>query len=103
MSKKIKVDEFVTHTLPFEKINEAFELMHAGKRWVLLQLLQTFDECNFMHLCQERNFIVFKRTRVQLIQYEIAAGQRLPGGGWVIAIFWLPFWPFILLLPSPTH
>lgn len=32
MSKKIKVDEFVTHTLPFDKINEAFELMHAGKR-----------------------------------------------------------------------
>lgn len=32
MSKKIKVDEFVTHTLPFDKINEAFELMHTGKR-----------------------------------------------------------------------
>ncbi|XP_063280482.1 alcohol dehydrogenase class-3-like [Prinia subflava] len=32
MSKKIKVDEFVTHTLPFDKINEAFELMHSGKR-----------------------------------------------------------------------
>lgn len=32
MSKKIKIDEFVTHTLPFDKINEAFELMHSGKR-----------------------------------------------------------------------
>lgn len=32
MSKKIKVDEFVTHNLPFDQINEAFELMHAGKR-----------------------------------------------------------------------
>lgn len=32
MAKKIKVDEFVTYTLPFDKINEAFELMHAGKR-----------------------------------------------------------------------
>jgi len=32
MSKKIKVDEFVTHTLPFDKINDAFELMHTGKR-----------------------------------------------------------------------
>ncbi|KAB0396788.1 hypothetical protein E2I00_000147 [Balaenoptera physalus] len=31
MSKKIKVDEFVTHNLPFDQINEAFELMHAGK------------------------------------------------------------------------
>uniref|UniRef100_A0A4W6FEC7 S-(hydroxymethyl)glutathione dehydrogenase n=1 Tax=Lates calcarifer TaxID=8187 RepID=A0A4W6FEC7_LATCA len=32
MNKKLKVDEFVTHTLPFEQINEGFDLMHAGKR-----------------------------------------------------------------------
>lgn len=31
MSKKLKVDEFVTHNLPFEKINEAFDLLHEGK------------------------------------------------------------------------
>uniref|UniRef100_A0A8C7D709 S-(hydroxymethyl)glutathione dehydrogenase n=1 Tax=Oncorhynchus kisutch TaxID=8019 RepID=A0A8C7D709_ONCKI len=31
MNKKLKVDEFVTHTLPFDQINEAFDLMHAGK------------------------------------------------------------------------
>ncbi|XP_063782123.1 alcohol dehydrogenase class-3-like [Pseudophryne corroboree] len=31
MAKKIKVDEFVTYNLPFSSINEAFELMHAGK------------------------------------------------------------------------
>ena len=31
MKKKLKVDEFVTHTLPFEKINEGFDLMNAGK------------------------------------------------------------------------
>lgn len=31
MNKKLKVDEFVTHMLPFEKITEGFELMHAGK------------------------------------------------------------------------
>ncbi|XP_072439918.1 alcohol dehydrogenase class-3 [Chiloscyllium punctatum] len=38
MAKKIKVDEFITQTLPFDQINEAFELMHAGKsiRSVLL-------------------------------------------------------------------
>lgn len=32
MSKKIKVDEFVTDTLSFDQINKAFELMHSGKR-----------------------------------------------------------------------
>ncbi|GAA6221740.1 alcohol dehydrogenase 1 [Lates japonicus] len=31
MNKKLKVDEFVTHTLPFEKITDGFHLMHAGK------------------------------------------------------------------------
>jgi S-(hydroxymethyl)glutathione dehydrogenase/alcohol dehydrogenase len=30
MAGEIKVDEFVTHTLPLERINEAFDLMHAG-------------------------------------------------------------------------
>ncbi|XP_076317964.1 alcohol dehydrogenase class-3 Fdh [Tachypleus tridentatus] len=28
---KLMVDEFITHTLTFEKINEAFDLMHSGK------------------------------------------------------------------------
>ncbi|KAG7256704.1 hypothetical protein CRUP_026633 [Coryphaenoides rupestris] len=31
MKNKMKVDEFVTHTLPFDSINEGFDLMHAGK------------------------------------------------------------------------
>ncbi|XP_038648721.1 alcohol dehydrogenase class-3 [Scyliorhinus canicula] len=31
MAKKIKVDEFVTQTLPFDQINESFELLRKGK------------------------------------------------------------------------
>jgi S-(hydroxymethyl)glutathione dehydrogenase/alcohol dehydrogenase len=31
MEKKIDVDSLITHVLPLERINEAFELMHAGK------------------------------------------------------------------------
>ncbi len=31
MRGEIKLDPFITHTLPLEKINEAFDLMHAGK------------------------------------------------------------------------
>jgi len=31
MNKKLMLDEFVTHTMPLDKINEAFDLMHAGK------------------------------------------------------------------------
>ncbi|XP_065183997.1 alcohol dehydrogenase class-3-like [Sycon ciliatum] len=31
LSGKVKVDEFVTHTMPLDEINEAFDLMHEGK------------------------------------------------------------------------
>ncbi|XP_023016904.2 alcohol dehydrogenase class-3 Fdh [Leptinotarsa decemlineata] len=31
MAKKLKLDEFVTHSLKFEEINEAFHLMHKGE------------------------------------------------------------------------
>lgn len=28
---ELMIDEFITHTLPLEKVNEAFDLMHEGK------------------------------------------------------------------------
>ena len=31
MDGEIKVDEFITHTMPLEDINNAFDLMHEGK------------------------------------------------------------------------
>jgi S-(hydroxymethyl)glutathione dehydrogenase / alcohol dehydrogenase len=31
MEGKIRIDELITHTMPLERINEAFELMHAGE------------------------------------------------------------------------
>jgi len=31
MNKKIAIDPLITHTLPLERINEAFDLMHEGK------------------------------------------------------------------------
>lgn len=34
LNKRIMLDEFVTHSMPFEKINDAFDLMHSGKRFV---------------------------------------------------------------------
>lgn len=30
MNGQIRIDEFITHELPFEKINEAFDLLHGG-------------------------------------------------------------------------
>ncbi len=31
MEKKINIDGLITHVLPLERINEAFDLMHEGK------------------------------------------------------------------------
>jgi len=31
MEKKINIDDLITHVLPLERINEAFDLMHEGK------------------------------------------------------------------------
>ena len=31
MDGKINIDDLITHTLPLERINEAFDLMHAGE------------------------------------------------------------------------
>ena len=32
LGKKVKVDEFVSHTFTLTDINQAFEVMHQGKR-----------------------------------------------------------------------
>ncbi len=31
MRGKIEIDPLITHTLPLERINEAFDLMHGGE------------------------------------------------------------------------
>jgi S-(hydroxymethyl)glutathione dehydrogenase/alcohol dehydrogenase len=31
MDGKIEIDPMITHTMPLEKINDAFDLMHQGK------------------------------------------------------------------------
>ena len=31
MDGKINIDDLITHTMPLEQINDAFDLMHAGK------------------------------------------------------------------------
>jgi S-(hydroxymethyl)glutathione dehydrogenase/alcohol dehydrogenase len=31
MDKKINIDDLITHTMPLDKINDGFDLMHAGK------------------------------------------------------------------------
>ena len=33
LAGELKVDEFVTHSLPMDKVNDAFDLMHHGQRF----------------------------------------------------------------------
>lgn len=40
MDGKINIDDLITHVMPLEKINEAFELMHEGKS---IRSVVTFD------------------------------------------------------------
>jgi S-(hydroxymethyl)glutathione dehydrogenase/alcohol dehydrogenase len=30
MDRKIAIDPLITHTMPLDKINDAFDMMHAG-------------------------------------------------------------------------
>lgn len=32
MDDKLKLDEFVTHTLPLDRLNEAFDTLKSGER-----------------------------------------------------------------------
>lgn len=36
MDKKLKLDEFITHNLPLDQINVAFDLLKSGKRYDLI-------------------------------------------------------------------
>jgi S-(hydroxymethyl)glutathione dehydrogenase/alcohol dehydrogenase len=40
MRAQVKLDEYVTHEMPFASINEAFELLHEGK---CLRVVLRFD------------------------------------------------------------
>jgi S-(hydroxymethyl)glutathione dehydrogenase/alcohol dehydrogenase len=31
MDRKIRIDELITHTMPLDRINDAFDLMHRGE------------------------------------------------------------------------
>ncbi|CAJ0961033.1 unnamed protein product [Ranitomeya imitator] len=37
MNKKFSLDKLITHKLPFEKINDGFQLLHNGERYVYIQ------------------------------------------------------------------
>ena len=57
MAGRLKLDELVTHRMPLERINEALDLMRAGKRFVKLStnegqsLSNTFYLKSFVMTC----------------------------------------------------
>lgn len=41
LDKKVKLDEFITHKMALNQVNDAIELMKHGKWWILLTI------CNY--------------------------------------------------------
>lgn len=39
MAGKLSLEKLITHTMPLDKINEAFDAMFAGKRFVTKQIV----------------------------------------------------------------
>ena len=39
MAGKLSLEKLITHTMPLDKINEAFDFMFAGKRFVSKQIV----------------------------------------------------------------
>lgn len=39
MAGKLSLEKLITHTMPLDKINEAFDVMFAGKRFVSKQIV----------------------------------------------------------------
>ena len=39
MAGKLSLEKLITHTMPLDKINEAFDFMFAGKRFVTKQIV----------------------------------------------------------------
>jgi hypothetical protein len=69
LNKKIMLDEFVTHNMPFEKINEAFDLMHSGKRFVGILVHKTDMEILYClklkhhnNKCYHNNILILANT-----------------------------------------
>ena len=61
LAGKLKVDEFITHSFPLDRINEAFGLMHAGKRLVnkfCVKLLSFRSSFHMYFSWQERVFFL---------------------------------------------
>lgn len=39
LAKKFDLDQLISHALPFKKINEGFELLHSGQRYLFFMVI----------------------------------------------------------------
>ena len=65
MNKELMVDEFITHNLPFDQINEGFTLMLTGKRYSgFLSFIVSFliNFCNFFFFLVFVECAIFDRS-----------------------------------------
>lgn len=43
LDKKLMLDEFISHRLPFVSINKGFELLHSGERLVIKECIYIYN------------------------------------------------------------
>ena len=57
LAGQLKVDEFVTHTMPLVDINRAFDLMHQGERYSAVTLLNTLIHTHWFLILPSTAFV----------------------------------------------
>ena len=71
MAGKLSLEKLITHTMPLDKINEAFDFMFAGKRFVTKQIVA---------------------CTVNIISLSMLIGRLFGGGnvtsGWCFFAYW---------------
>lgn len=48
MDKKLMLDEFITHTMTLDEINDAFDLMREGKRYIQMWIIFLTQSANLL-------------------------------------------------------
>lgn len=64
MDKTLKLDEFITHNLPLDQINVAFDLLKSGKRYDLIycSFLVIVFSLSCVFLCLAGHFVFRSKT-----------------------------------------
>lgn len=67
INKKIQLDEFVSHVMKFEQVNEGFELLHSGNWWVWYCITEHL----FSYSCRSHKYLWWQVCCHNLLKLQI--------------------------------